>query len=164
MKAYSVGLAAALVACSPGPVPAGAVIDQATAAIAPAGNPQTGLERMALTITSATGVHRFTVDIARTPEQQEYGLMFVRSLPGDRGMIFPYDPPQYVGFWMHNTLIPLDIIYISPDRTIGRIVNAKPLDETNLPSGGPVIAVLEIAGGRAAELGIKEGDKVDWEG
>jgi uncharacterized membrane protein (UPF0127 family) len=117
---------------------------------------------MQLIIASASGVHHFTVDVAATPEQQEKGLMFVRHLAPDRGMIFPYDPPQPVAFWMHNTLIPLDIIYIRPDGTIARIANAKALDDTPLPSGEPISAVLEIAGGRAAQLGIAPNDKVDW--
>ena len=86
--------------------------------------------------------------------------MFRRSLGPDEGMIFPYAPPQEVGFWMRNTLIPLDIIFVRQDGTIARITNAKPLDETSLPSGEPVTMVLEIRGGRAAELGIKEGDMV----
>jgi hypothetical protein len=115
-----------------------------------------------LTIRSATGTHRFTVQVAQTPEQQEHGLMFFRSLKPDEGMIFPYDPPQNVSFWMHNTLIPLDIIFIRADGTIARIANAKPLDDTPLPSGEPVAVVLEIRGGRAAKLGIREGDQVDW--
>ena len=117
---------------------------------------------MPLTIHSSTGVHRFTVQIAATEEQQERGLMFYRSLGPDQGMIFPYNPPQEVSFWMENTLIPLDIIFIRPDGTIARITNAKPLDRTPLPSGATIGAVLEIRGGRAAELGIREGDKVDW--
>jgi len=116
-----------------------------------------------LTIHSSTGVHRFTVQVAATEEQQERGLMFYRSLGPDQGMIFPYNPPQEVSFWMENTLIPLDIIFIRPDGTIARITNAKPLDRTPLPSGATIGAVLEIRGGRAAELGIREGDKVDWE-
>ena len=117
---------------------------------------------MPLTIHSANGAHRFTVQVAATEEQQERGLMFTRSLGPDQGMIFPYSPPQEVSFWMENTLIPLDIIFIRPDGTIARITNAKPLDTTPLPSGVPIAAVLEIRGGRAAELGIREGDKVDW--
>ncbi|HEY6047498.1 MAG TPA: DUF192 domain-containing protein [Sphingomicrobium sp.] len=117
---------------------------------------------MPLTIRSGSAVHNFTVEVAGTPEQQERGLMFVRSLPADKGMIFPYNPPQDVAFWMKNTLIPLDIIYIRADGTIIRIANAKPLDETPLPSGEPAAAVLEIRGGRAAELGIKPGDLVSW--
>ena len=115
-----------------------------------------------LTIHSRSGVHRFTVDVAKSPEQQERGLMFVRSLAPNRGMIFPYDPPQQVAFWMKNTLIPLDIIFIRADGRIARIADAKPLDETPLPSGEPAAAVLEIRGGRAAQLGISAGDKVEW--
>jgi uncharacterized membrane protein (UPF0127 family) len=115
-----------------------------------------------LTIHSANGEHRFTVEVAATPEQQEQGLMFYRSLAGDQGMIFPYDPPQSVSFWMKNTLIPLDIVFIRADGTIARITHAKALDETPLPAGEPIALVLEIRGGRAAELGIREGDKVDW--
>jgi uncharacterized membrane protein (UPF0127 family) len=115
-----------------------------------------------LTIHSKSGDHRFTVDVAATPEQQETGLMFVRALPGDRGMIFPYDPPQNVAFWMKNTLIPLDIVYVRSDGTIARIVNAEPMDLTPLPSGEPIAVVLEIGGGRANELGIGEGDRVSW--
>jgi uncharacterized protein len=117
---------------------------------------------MGITIHSRTGAHRFVVEIAATPEQQEKGLMFRRLLGPDQGMIFPYEPSLNVSFWMKNTLIPLDIIFIRPDRTIARITNAKPLDETPLPSGEPIDGVLEIRGGRAAELGIRPGDVVDW--
>jgi len=117
---------------------------------------------MPLTIHSATGIHHFNVQVAATPDEQERGLMFYKSLRPDQGMIFPYDPPQDISFWMKNTLIPLDIIFIRLDGTIARITKAKALDETPLPAGEPVAAVLEIRGGRAAELGIKPGDKVDW--
>lgn len=88
--------------------------------------------------------------------------MFRRTLAGDRGMIFPYDPPQDVAFWMKNTLISLDIIFIRVDGTIARITKAEAMDLTPLPAGEPVAGVLEIRGGRAAELGIKEGDIVSW--
>ena len=88
--------------------------------------------------------------------------MFRKTLAGDRGMIFPYDPPQNVAFWMKNTLIALDIVYVRRDGTIARIANAEPMDITPLPSGEPIAAVLEIRGGRAKELGIREGDHVIW--
>jgi len=88
--------------------------------------------------------------------------MFYRSLGPDQGMIFPYDPPQDISFWMKNTLIPLDIVFIRGDGTIVRIVNAEPMDLTPLPSGEPITGVLEIRGGRAKELGIKEGDVASW--
>jgi uncharacterized membrane protein (UPF0127 family) len=115
-----------------------------------------------LTIQTSIATQHFTVEVAATPEQQERGLMFHRSLAGNRGMIFPYDPPQDVSFWMKNTLIPLDIIFIRIDGTIVRITQAKALDLTPLPAGEPVATVLEIRGGRAAELGIKEGDIASW--
>lgn len=152
MKGAAVAVALVLAACA----------SQAANERPPVGQPQSGLERVPLTITSLTGRHHFTVEVARTDEQQERGLMFVKRLAPNRGMIFPYSPPQEVSFWMRNTLIPLDIIFIRPDHRIARITNAKALDETPLPSGEPVSAVLEIAGGRAAQLGIRPGDKVNW--
>ena len=88
--------------------------------------------------------------------------MFRADVPPDRGMIFAYEPAQEVAFWMKNTLVPLDIIYIRPDGKIGRITKAQAMDLTPLPSGEPIAAVLEIRSGRAAELGIKEGDTVRW--
>ena len=122
-----------------------------------------GLEQVPLTVTSNGKTHRFTVEVARTGPEQQQGLMNRASLAPDRGMIFPYDPPQPVAFWMKNTLIPLDLIYISPGGRILRIeANAVPLSLDQLPSGGPVEAVLELAGGRAAELGIETGDRVEW--
>ena len=122
-----------------------------------------GLEQSALTIRSGGKVHRFTVEIARSPEEQAYGMMNRLSLGPDRGMIFPYDPPQPVAFWMKDTLIPLDIIFVAPGGTILRIAeNAVPLSLENVPSGGPVEAVLELAGGRSSELGLRPGDRVEW--
>jgi uncharacterized membrane protein (UPF0127 family) len=123
---------------------------------------QTGLSEIPLTITSNGKPQRFTVEVAASPEQQERGLMYRRSVAPDHGMIFPYNPPQHVAFWMKNTVIPLDIIYIREDGHIARIFTAKPLDETPMPSGEPIVAVLEIGGGRAAQLGIKAGDIARW--
>lgn len=121
------------------------------------------LKEVPLAIRSATGEHRFTVEVAASLKEQNDGLMYRRSLAPDRGMIFPYDPPQPVAFWMKNTLIPLDMIFIRADRTIARIAaNTVPLSLEPVPAGEPVAAVLEIAGGRAAELGIREGDRVSW--
>lgn len=124
-----------------------------------------GLEQLPLTIRSGNRTHTFTVEVARTPEQQANGLMHRQSLAPDRGMIFPYAPPQDVAFWMKNTLIPLDMVFIRADGTIARIAdNTVPLSLDPVPSLEPVAAVLEIAGGRAAELGIRPGDKVSWPG
>ena len=157
MKGLVLAGAAALAACSPQSAPS-APAPQATAQ----GLPQSGLETVPLTISSATGTHRFTVEVARTHDQQQHGMMFRRSIAPDRGMLFPYEQPQNIAFWMKNTLIPLDIIFIRADGTIARISTAVPHSETPVPSGEPVVAVLEIAGGRAAELGIRAGDRVEW--
>ena len=101
--------------------------------------------------------------MARSPEEQSRGLMFRKSLGDDQGMLFPYEPPQQASFWMKNTLIPLDMVFIRADGTIGRIAaNTVPMSLDPVPSIDPVSAVLEIRGGRAAELGLKEGDKVSW--
>jgi uncharacterized membrane protein (UPF0127 family) len=160
VKGFPVAIALAVAACSPQAAPGEAQAAQVN--VPPVGLPQTGLHKVPLTITSANGVHRFTVDVAATPDQQETGLMFVKKLGPDRGMIFPYDPPQDVSFWMHNTLIPLDMVFIRADGTIARIATAKALDDTPVPSGEAIAAVLEIAAGRAAELGIRPGDRVAW--
>ena len=91
------------------------------------------------------------------------GLMYRDKLAPDRGMIFPFDPPRDASFWMRNTLIPLDMIFVRADGSIANIAaNTVPYSEVPMTSEGPVAAVLEIAGGRAAELGIKPGDKVEW--
>jgi len=116
-----------------------------------------------LTITRADGrVFAFTTEVALTPVQQAYGLMFVQKMDDDQAMIFPYWPAQETAFWMKNTLIPLDMLFVKSDRTIGHIVtNAQPQDLTPIPSQGPVIAVIEIKGGETQKDGFAEGDKVD---
>jgi uncharacterized protein len=122
-----------------------------------------GLEQVPLTITSAQGKkHRFTVEVARTPDEQSYGLMNRQSMAPDHGMIFPYEPAQAVAFWMKNTLIPLDMVFISPGGRILRIETAVPLSLEPVGSGDAVEAVLELNGGRTAELGIATGDRVEW--
>ena len=143
---------AALAACS---TQTGGVDRQAVA--------ESGLQQVPLTVHSAGGEHRFLVEVARTQDEQATGLMNRSALDPDKGMIFPYQPAQDVAFWMKNTLIPLDMIFIRPDGTIARIEqNAVPLSLEPVPSLEPVSAVLEINGGRSAELGLQAGDKVDW--
>lgn len=122
-----------------------------------------GLDQTVVTVTGKNGAHKFTVEIARSPEEQAYGLMNRQSLAPDRGMLFPYAPPQEVSFWMRDTYIPLDLLFVAPGGTIRHIESqAVPLSLDPLLSNGPVEAVVEIAGGRAAEMGIAVGDTVDW--
>lgn len=125
---------------------------------------QTGLNTASLTISSSKDLHRFTVEIASTEEQERRGLMFRTSLARERGMLFLYDSPRHVAYWMKNTYIPLDMIFIRNDQTIARIETAEPRSDVPVRSGEPVTAVLEIRGGLASELGIRHGDRVDWSG
>ena len=114
-----------------------------------------------LEIVSKTGVHVFAVEMATTEEQREKGLMFRKSLPEGQGMLFDFHQEQPVSFWMKNTYIPLDMIFIRADGRILRIVeNAEPLSERMIMSGGQVLAVLEVIGGTARKLGIATGDRV----
>ncbi len=128
------------------------------------GRSPAGLEQVPLRVKTANGrIHRFTVEVARTLAEQQTGLMNRHTLLLKRGMIFPYRPPEAVAFWMKNTLIPLDMIFVRADGTIARIAaSAVPLSLQPVPAGEPVGAVLEIGGGRAAALGIRAGDKVRW--
>ncbi len=152
MKGLAFALAAALAACAP----------NAASSEAPLERAESGLEQVPVTITSASGTHRFIAEVARSKDEQSRGMMFRESIAPDRAMIFPYDPPEPTAFWMENTMIPLDMIFIRADGTIARIATAVPLSQELVPSGEPVGAVLEIAGGRAAQLGIKPGNKVEW--
>lgn len=121
-----------------------------------------------VTIASSNGRHVFRVEMARTTDEQARGLMYRTDIPKDGGMLFaPYPAegggPREASFWMKNTPSPLDIIFIRADGTIARIAeNTVPFSEAQVPSGEPVAAVLELNGGRSAELGIAEGDKVSW--
>ena len=122
--------------------------------------PQPTLPTTPLTIQTAKGPARFTVEMATSWPQQEVGLMFRKTLAPNAGMLFDFVTESPQSFWMKNTLIPLDMLFIKADGTIVRIAaNTKPLSEEPVPSYEPVRAVLEIAGGRAAELGLQPGDK-----
>lgn len=115
-----------------------------------------------LVIQSKTGEHAFTVEVVDTNETRARGLMYVEDLAPDAGMLFDFKAERQVSFWMRNTLIPLDMLFIAADGTIRNIhANAIPHDETSIPSDGAVQFVLEIPGGRSAELGIEAGDTVE---
>ena len=131
------------------------------------GNTAAAARTITVTVAAKNGPHTFQVEQAKTAAEQERGLMFRTDLTDTNGMLFspypPEGPPREASFWMKNTPSALDIIFIRADGTIAHIAeNAVPFDETPLSSGEPVGAVLEIKGGRAAALGIAEGDRVSW--
>jgi hypothetical protein len=114
-----------------------------------------------LEIVSKSGVHAFTVELADTDATREKGLMYRKELPEGRGMLFDFHADGPVSFWMENTYIPLDMIFIRGDGSILRIAEmTEPLSTKIIPSGGPVRAVLEVIGGTARKMGIAPGDKV----
>lgn len=105
--------------------------------------------------------HNFQSEMALTPTQQADGMMFRTEMAPDEGMLFVFPEPRRASFWMRNTLIPLDMIFVRQNGRIANIVaNATPQTDTSRRSTGRVRAVFEIPGGRAAELGIKAGDLV----
>jgi uncharacterized membrane protein (UPF0127 family) len=124
--------------------------------------------RVPVTIASANGAHVFLVERAVTAGQQAQGLMYRTDLKPDGGMLFhPYPAeggaPREASFWMKNTPTPLDILFIRADGTIATIAeNTIPYSSTEVKSREPVAAVLELVGGRTAQLGIAEGDRVTW--
>ncbi len=114
-----------------------------------------------LTIDTKAGPKTFKIEVARTNEQQATGLMFRTKLTDDAGMLFPHEEPREVTMWMRNTYIPLDMVFIRADGVIHRIeANTEPMSEEIIASNGPVVSVLELAGGAAARLGIAPGDRV----
>jgi uncharacterized membrane protein (UPF0127 family) len=119
------------------------------------------VELQPLEIVSKTGVHTFAVEMAVTPDEQAKGLMFRRQLPEGQGMLFDFQREQPATFWMKNTYVSLDMIFIRADGRILRIAeDTVPLSEALVPSGGPVRAVLEVVAGTAKKLGIAPGDRV----
>ena len=112
-------------------------------------------------IVTRTGVHAFSVELATNAAERAVGLMNRKELPEGRGMLFDFHDDQPVQFWMHNTYIPLDMIFIAGDGRVVRVAeNAKPMSDDLIPSGRPVRAVLEVIGGTARKFGIAPGDRV----
>jgi len=115
-----------------------------------------------LTLNTDTGAHSFNVEVVDTPETRAKGLMFVTELANDAGMLFDFKEERPVSFWMQNTYIPLDMIFVDAQGVVKSVhANAIPHDTTGIPSGFPVQYVLEIPGGQAAAIGLDAGDTMD---
>jgi uncharacterized membrane protein (UPF0127 family) len=158
-------LSAAISACTaPGHGTAKSAVEAQCSAGKELGASPTGLKQVQLCISSAKKVHPYSAELAITSAEQATGLMFRKSLSDDAGMIFLFPEGQIASFWMKNTLIPLDMVFIRRDGSIESIAeNTVPYSETPVSSKGEVTAVLELRGGLTRELGIKPGDKVRWQ-
>ena len=150
-----------MAACSP-QTPTDSQATGASAASEQTVHPESGLDIVPVTISTDKGEHRFAAEVAATQEEQARGLMFRTQLGPDEAMIFPRQG-DVASFWMKNTPLPLDIIFIGQDRKIINIAaQTTPYSLDSVSALGPPSAVLEIPGGRAAELGIGPGDAVAW--
>lgn len=120
----------------------------------------TGAAAKPLTIETSKGSFKFNVEIADTDKARERGLMYRKSLPEGTGMLFNFWAERPVTFWMKNTYVPLDMIFIRGDGTVESVGRGVPLSEELVGSKGPVLAVLEVIAGTAKRIGLKPGDKV----
>ncbi len=126
-----------------------------------AAQPELPKEKLVI-VTQDGAKHDFSVEMALTPEQQETGLMFRPTVPADGGMLFDWGLPRDIAMWMHNTVAPLDMVFINSDGTIRRIAeNTTPQSLATIQAGGAVRGTLELAAGTAARLHIRVGDKVE---
>ena len=133
----------------------------APAAAQTTAQPELPKERLVI-VTKDGARHAFDVEVAKTPEQQQVGLMFRKTVPPDGGMLFNWGQPQDSTMWMRNTVSPLDMLFINADGTIRRVVtDTVPESLAMIQSRGPVLATLELAAGTAQRLNIHAGDKVE---
>jgi len=160
IRASGLAMMLLIAACSPQPRAA----EFAGASLTGTAHPVSGLPVVSLSITGRDRrVHRFRVEVARSGAEQARGLMFRETMGADEGMLFPRDPPDLASFWMRNTPLALDILFIGRDRRIINIAAATvPFSDAPIRSADFAAAVLELNAGRAAALGIEPGDKVDW--
>ena len=115
-----------------------------------------------LTIRAKGGPQRFEVEVMRDDAGRSRGLMFRRHMAPEHGMLFDFERDEPVTMWMKNTYLPLDMVFIRPDGTVSRIAtDTEPLSTAIIPSGGPVVAVLELNAGTAVRLGLQAGDRVE---
>jgi uncharacterized membrane protein (UPF0127 family) len=120
-----------------------------------------GLPQSEVQAVTTSGAHRFRVWIAADQSSRERGLMFVREMPADWGMLFLFERPQYVAFWMKNTYLSLDLVFVRGDGTVSDIARAAtPGSLEPIPSSAPVVAVLELLAGTAERIGLLAGDRV----
>ncbi len=122
--------------------------------------PNAGLKTETATLVTARGQHKVTLEIAASPDEQQCGMMYREAAPRGTGMIFPFDAPRPASFWMKNTPVALDIIFVGPDDRVVSIGNGVPFSRDLVDSGGVTAYVVELARGEAARIGLAPGDRV----
>jgi hypothetical protein len=132
----------------------------ATAVAAATACPNAGLRTARVVFETAKGRFPYTVEVAATSEQQACGMMFRERIAPGTGMSFPMQPPREAGFWMENTLLPLDLIFVSPTGRVLNVRQGKPHSRDVLSSDGVTADVIELAAGEARRIGLQPGDRV----
>ena len=156
-------LGLALVACSPNGTSAQESAPVPVPLAETSGVSEAGLRLIDVTIVSGETRHKFVTELAASQEEQAKGMMFRTEMGDDEGMLFPSYTPQFRSFWMKNTPLPLDIIFVGPNKRITNIEAGVPYSLDSVTSRGMSIAVFEIRGGLSEELGIGPGDMVEFE-
>jgi uncharacterized membrane protein (UPF0127 family) len=122
--------------------------------------PNVGLKTETATFVTDKGKFKYKLEIAASADQQQCGLMYREKMPQTAGMVFPFDPPRPTTFWMENTILPLDLIFVGADNRVLNVLPGKPYSRDLIPSNGAAAAVIELNLGEAARIGLKPGDKV----
>jgi hypothetical protein len=151
---------------SPAPAPSTGTTNATNSTPANMPEPKFSKEGSLSFLSVQTGQPIVTIDIEKADNDLErgFGLMFRRSMAENQGMLFLFDQPDIQNFWMKNTLIPLDILYVDEAQKIITIhENTKPLSEAQIPSGGPAKYVVEVIGGFCKKHGVKVGDSIEWQ-
>ncbi len=165
VRILALACAAVLAACSPsdtGTALAQAPASEETVTAAPTKHPTSGLQIIDVAIVRGDKRIVFKTELANTPEAQARGLMFRTELGDDEAMLFPSPTPQARSFWMKNTPLGLDIIFIGVDGRISNIEEGVPYSTESVASAGLASAVFEVRNGLSEELGIRPGDRVEY--
>ena len=122
--------------------------------------PNAGLATMPVVLVTAKGRYRYVLDVAASGDEQQCGLMYRKAMPRGVGMVFPFDRPRSASFWMENTPLPLDLIFVGPDNRVLSVSSGEPFSRAMIDSGGLTAAVIELNAGEAKRIGLQAGDKV----
>lgn len=122
--------------------------------------PNAGLRTSRVVFETAKGRFPYTLEVAATPDQQACGMMFREKIAPGTGMSFPMQPPREAGFWMENTLVGLDLIFVSPAGRVLNVRQGRPHSRDILSSDGITADVIELAAGEARRIGLQPGDRV----
>ena len=123
--------------------------------------PNDGLPTTRVAFVTAKGRFPYKLEVAATPAQQACGLMHRKAMPRNVGMVFPFEPARQVSFWMENTVLPLDLVFVGPDSRVVSVGQGKPFSRDLINSGGLTARVIELNAGEAARIGLRPGDRAE---